>query len=198
MFTGIIDDIGTIISIKQDGDVGIKISTNYDTANIKIGASISCSGICLTVMKKGKDWFFVKASQETISCTTMKYWQVGSKLNLERSLKMGDEIGGHLVSGHIDGVGIVKSIIALEESHIIDFIAPDKLTYFIAKKGSIAINGVSLTVNHVHDNCFSVNIIPHSWNNTNFHELKITEEVNLEIDMMARYIARVLEQFKHD
>ncbi len=196
MFTGIITDIGTITRIEPNQDIRFVIATRYDTETIAYGASIACQGVCLTVVEKGKTaeggWFAVDISAETLSCTTLGMIQEGQKINLERSLRLGDELGGHLVLGHVDGVGKVLSIRPEGDSHRIMCEAPDALSPFIAEKGSVTINGVSLTVNQVEGRRFAVNIIPHTWEKTTFHTLKEEEGVNMEIDMFARYIARRL------
>jgi riboflavin synthase len=204
MFTGIITDIGTITHIKQNKDRRLVISTAYDVDTISLGASIACQGVCLTVVEKGKaaagNWFAVDVSAETLSCTTLCDFSVGKALNLERSLKLGDELGGHLVLGHVDGVGKVLSIQQEGDSHRILFEVEEALALFIAAKGSVTVNGVSLTVNQVEGRSFAVNIIPHTWEKTTFHRLQAGEGVNIEIDMFARYIARIVQgattQFK--
>ena len=197
MFTGIITDIGIISEISQPGDTRLVISTSYDTKSIDIGASIACNGICLTVIEKTNDSFAVEASQETKDCTTLGKWHSGERINLERALKLGDELGGHMVSGHVDGVGEIRSVIEVQQSREIIFAIPRELAPFIAAKGSVTIDGVSLTVNEVKDDVgnhqFSVNIIPHTWENTIFADKKIGSKVNLEIDLVARYIARAVE-----
>jgi riboflavin synthase len=196
VFTGIIDDIGTIITIENLGDTMLEIQTNYDLENIALGASISCSGVCLTVIKKDKNSFFAQVSDETLSCTTIGNWQIGDKINLERSMKIGDEIGGHIVSGHVDDIAKIISITQIDDSHEIKIIVGEDIKYLIAKKGSICINGVSLTVNDIRNNIFSINIIPYTWEHTSFKYLKVNDEVNIEIDMLARYIARYMESIK--
>lgn len=197
MFTGIITDVGTVQLITKRGDTTIKIATAYDPAAIAIGASIACSGPCLTVIAKGgregDAWFSVEASAETLSKTTLGSWTVGSKLNLERSLKVGEEIGGHIVSGHIDGVGDVVSVTPEGDSVRYKIKAPKGLAKFIAAKGSIAIDGTSLTVNEVDSSTFGVNIIPHTAKVTTWGGVKAGDKVNIEIDMLARYLARLKE-----
>ena len=197
MFTGIITDVGTVQLIAKRGDTTIKIATAYDPAAIAIGASIACSGPCLTVIAKGgregDAWFSVEASAETLSKSTMGAWTVGTKVNLERSLKVGEEIGGHIVSGHVDGVGDVVSIEPEGDSTRIRIRAPKQLAKFIAAKGSIALDGTSLTVNEVDGATFGVNIIPHSTKVTTWAEVKAGGKVNIEIDMLARYLARLKE-----
>jgi riboflavin synthase len=192
MFTGIITHIGTIKSTqKGNGDLRLEIATDFDLASIAIGASIACSGACMTVVQKGDGYFAIDVSDESVSKTTIGQWQVGTKINLERSLKLGDELGGHLVSGHVDGLAEVMSIKEIGGSREIVFAAPDDLKLFIAAKGSVALDGVSLTVNSVEDNKFSINIIPHTWENTTFNRLQAGSKVNLEIDTLARYVARL-------
>lgn len=193
MFTGIITDLGRVRAVRADGDTWIEIATAYDEATIPIGASIACSGVCLTVIDKGHGWFAVQASAETLSCTTLGGWREGTRVNLERALKVGDELGGHLVSGHVDGVGRVVAIEPEGESHRFVFEAPHTLAGFIASKGSIAVDGISLTVNGVDGTRFGINIIPHTWNVTSLGEVRPGDAVNLEIDLLARYVARLLE-----
>ena len=197
MFTGIITDVGTVQLIAKRGDTTIKIATAYDPAAIAIGASIACSGPCLTVIAKGgtegNAWFSVEASAETLSKTTLGGWIVGSKVNLERSLKVGEEIGGHIVSGHVDSVGDVLSVEAEGDSTRIRIRAPKALAKFIAAKGSIALDGTSLTVNEVDGATFGVNIIPHTAKVTTWGAVKAGDKVNIEIDMLARYLARLKE-----
>jgi riboflavin synthase len=197
MFTGIITDVGTVQLIAKRGDTTIKIATVYDPAAIAIGASIACSGPCLTVVAKGGKpgdaWFSVEASAETLSKTTMGQWAVGTKVNLERSLKVGEEIGGHIVSGHVDGVGDVLSAEAEGDSTRIRIRAPKALAKFIAAKGSIALDGTSLTVNEVDGATFGVNVIPHTAKVTTWGHVKPGGKVNIEIDMLARYLSRLKE-----
>ena len=197
MFTGIITDIGSVKSIEQRGDTRFVISTHYDTDGVDIGASICCSGACLTVIEKGKDgtadWFAVDVSAETLSKTTLGDWRAETPINLERALKVGDELGGHIVSGHVDGVGTVLDSAPEGDSVRWVFEVPDAIAPFVAPKGSIAINGVSLTVNEVEDNRFGVNIIPHTAEQTIFGTLAVGDKVNLEVDPLARYVARLLE-----
>ncbi|MDH5748147.1 MAG: riboflavin synthase [Rhodospirillales bacterium] len=197
MFTGIINDLGRVRAVKTPSDTGgdtcIEISTAFATADMDIGASIACSGICLTVIDKGADWFAVQASAETLSCTTLGAWTEGSAVNLERALKVGDELGGHIVSGHVDGVGRLISRVPEGDSLRLVFEAPEGLSRFIAPKGSISVDGVSLTVNEVNNAQFGVNIIPHTQNATTLGILSEGDPVNLEIDMLARYVARLHE-----
>ena len=197
MFTGIVTALGTMRRIDPIGagkDMRLVIGTTWpDTASIAIGASISCSGCCLTAVELGTDWFAVDASAETLSRTTMGTWREGSCVNLERSLKVGDELGGHIVSGHVDGVGQALSAEAENGSTRWTFRVPSELARFIAEKGSVAIDGVSLTVNAVRGDTFGVNIIPHTASVTSFGALKPGDAVNIEIDMLARYVARLAE-----
>ncbi len=199
MFTGIITDIGTISSIENRGDMHIKILCAYDMDGVDIGASIACSGVCLTVVEKGNDngqnYFSVDVSQETINCTADQ-WHEGAKLNLERSLKVGDELGGHIVSGHVDGVGTISQYENIGGSWALTIKAPQEIAPFIAPKGSITINGISLTVNAVQDDedgcSFTLNIIPHTAEVTTLAHAKTGDSVNLEIDVLARYMKRMM------
>ena len=199
MFTGIITDIGTISSIENRGDMHITIQCQYDMNGVDIGASIACSGVCLTVVEKGNDtgqnYFCVDVSQETINCTADQ-WQEGTKLNLERSLKVGDELGGHIVSGHVDGIGSITQYENIGGSWALTIKAPNTIAPYIAPKGSITINGISLTVNEVKDvddGCtFSLNIIPHTAEVTTLAHAKTGDSVNLEIDVLARYMKRMM------
>lgn len=197
MFTGIITALGTVRAIEPIGDgkdMRLIITAPWpDTKDIALGASIACSGCCLTAVELGQDWFAVDASAETLSRTTMGRWTVGCHVNLERSLKVGDELGGHIVSGHVDGVGQAVSATPENGSTRWVFRVPPDLSRFIAEKGSIAIDGVSLTVNAVQGDTFGVNIIPHTASVTGFGTLKPGDAVNLEIDMLARYVARLAE-----
>jgi riboflavin synthase len=195
MFTGIVTDVGEVRRIEKRGDTHIVIATHYDVGAIDIGASIACSGICLTVVEKGdsKDrWFAVTASGETLSKTTLADWGVRDPVNLERPLKLGDELGGHIVAGHVDGVAEIVDIKKDGESRRFLFQAPDHLARFIAPKGSVALDGVSLTVNEVDDARFGVNIIPHTLKVTTFGRMKLGSKANLEVDLMARYVARLV------
>lgn len=195
MFTGIITDIGCIADvIKREGeDLRFHIRTGYDVTGIDLGASIACSGCCLTAVDFGADWFAVDVSGETLSKTTLGNWKTGDRINLERSLKVGDELGGHIVSGHVDGVATITDIQTEDGSHRFTFDAPRALARFIAKKGSVALDGASLTVNDVHDVRFGVNIIPHTSAMTTFGNRKAGDRVNMEIDVLARYVARLSE-----
>jgi riboflavin synthase len=191
MFTGIVTDIGRVRAVRDTNrDRRLEIETAYDLATVPIGASISHAGCCLTVVEKGEGWFAVEVSGETLAKTTLGAWREGSRVNLERPARAGDELGGHIVSGHVDGVGEVVSIGAEGGSHRIRIRAPRPLHRYIAPKGSIAVEGVSLTVNEVEGEVFGVNIIPHTWEVTTLGALKPGAPVNLEIDMLARYLAR--------
>jgi riboflavin synthase len=197
MFTGIVTALGTVRAISPLGgsaDMRLTIAAAWpDTATIPVGASIGCSGCCLTAVELGPDWFAADASAETLSRTTLGRWRAGTQVNLERSLRLGDELGGHLVSGHVDGVGEVRSAAPEHGSIRFVFRVPGDLARFIAVKGSIAVDGVSLTVNEVTDDTFGVNIIPHTAAVTRFGSLRPGDAVNLEIDMLARYVARLAE-----
>ncbi len=196
MFTGIITDIGTITTAEQRGDLRLIIHCGYDMAGVDLGASIACSGCCLTVVDKGEDWFAVDASAETIDCTATQMWSQGRKLNLERALKVGDELGGHIVTGHVDGIGTITAIDAEGDSHRVAIAISKALAPYIAAKGSVTVDGVSLTVNAVEDAAdgtatFHLNIIPHTWAVTTFADLAVGQAVNIEIDTLARYLARM-------
>jgi len=191
MFTGIVTDVGRVRSIRQtDRDRRFEIETAYDLAGVDIGASISHAGCCLTVVDKNDGWYAVEVSGETLSLTTLGDWSQGDPVNLERAAKVGDELGGHIVSGHVDGLGEVISVTPEGGSHRVKIRAPAPLHRFIAPKGSIAMEGVSLTVNEVDDQVFGVNIIPHTWQVTTLGRLQPGSRVNLEIDVLARYVAR--------
>ncbi|MGD0192484.1 MAG: riboflavin synthase [Rhizomicrobium sp.] len=196
MFTGIVTDLGEVRHVERRGDTHIVIATDYDVAQIEIGASIACSGVCLTLVDKGgsKDrWFAVTASGETLSKTTIGDWKPGDGINLERPLKVGDELGGHIVSGHVDGVAEIVRVEPEGESVRIDFKAPKALAPFVARKGSVCLDGVSLTVNEVDGPAFGVNIIPHTLKVTTFGRVKRGGRVNLEIDVLARYVGRLVK-----
>jgi len=200
MFTGIITDIGRIIGVEQRGDLRLRIGTRYDTASIDLGASIACSGVCLTVVDKGPDWFAVDISAESLSRTAQGAWHEGALLNLERALRVGDELGGHIVTGHVDGIGEVVSVTPEGDSTRIEIEAPAAIAPYIAAKGSIALDGVSLTVNQVDDlpsgsARFGINIIPHTQEMTNLGGITPGRAVNLEIDVLARYLGR-MEQLR--
>lgn len=195
MFTGIITDVGTVTKLEQRGDLRLTISTSYNMADVDIGASIACSGVCLTVVEKGDGWFAVDASAETTGCTAPDQWRQGAKLNLERALKVGDELGGHIVTGHVDGVGEVTAWDEEGGSHRLSIALPDEIAPFVAAKGSITIDGVSLTVNSVDDTADGsiahLNIIPHTAAVTTLGDYTPGRGVNLEIDVLARYLKRM-------
>ena len=193
MFTGIISDVGEVRRVDDTGERRFEITTAYDLDTVAIGASICCAGCCLTVVEKAADWFAVEVSGETLSKTTLESWQAGTRINLERALRLGDELGGHLVSGHVDGVGRVSEMAEVGGSAVIAFDAPAALARFIAAKGSVTVDGVSLTVNEVDGNRFGVNIIPHTQTATTLGALKAGDRVNFEIDVLARYVDRLRE-----
>ncbi|MBA3675994.1 MAG: riboflavin synthase [Sphingosinicella sp.] len=197
MFTGIITDIGRIEAAEQKDDLRLQIACAYDMVTIDLGASIACSGVCLTVVDKGDDWFAVDVSAETHGCTASDMWEEGRRLNLERALRVGDELGGHIVTGHVDGVGTVEGVTKVGGSTRIIIIAGDELAGFIAAKGSITLDGVSLTVNEVEPLSegvrFAVNIIPHTAEQTSFSEIVPGRQVNIEIDILARYLGRMMQ-----
>jgi len=196
MFTGIVTDMGEVIALDQKGDLRARIATAYDVAGIDIGASIACEGVCLTVVALGanpRNWFDVEISAETVSKTNIGGWTLGQRINLERALKVGDELGGHIVSGHVDGVAEVVSCTPEGDSLRVTFRAPELLAKFIASKGSVALNGTSLTVNEVAGREFGINFIPHTQKVTTWGTVKPGDRVNLEVDTMARYVARLRE-----
>ena len=196
MFTGIVTDIGRIVGTKVAGDLRARIATRYDVSRIDIGASIACDGVCLTVVALGdrpEGWFDVDVSAETLSKTNLGGWGPGRRINLERALKVGDELGGHIVSGHVDGLAEVVLVTPEGGSVRVRFRAPEGLARFIAPKGSVALNGTSLTVNEVEGAEFGVNFIPHTQSVTTWGEVKVGDRVNLEVDTMARYVARLRE-----
>jgi riboflavin synthase len=196
MFTGIVTDVGRIVETKVTGDLRARIATTYDVGGIDIGASIACDGVCLTVVALGPEgWFEVEISAETVSKTNIGHngWPAGKRVNLERALKVGDELGGHIVSGHVDGVAEVTSVRPEGGSVRVTFRAPEALAKFIAPKGSVALNGTSLTVNEVSGAEFGVNFIPHTQAVTTWGEVAVGDRVNLEVDTMARYVARLRE-----
>ena len=196
MFTGIIKDIGKIISLdNKKGDLKISVKTNLSLADISQGDSISCDGICLTAITLTKNTFNTELSKETLSVTTSKFWQKGKKINIEKSLLLGDQIGGHLVSGHVDCLGVLKTKEVIKGSTKLDFEIPKEFNKYISKKGSVAINGVSLTINETNKNLFSVNIISHTLKNTTLGLLKLKDNVNIEIDTIARYAVNAAECF---
>ena len=191
MFTGIITDLGEVSSIEGEGDPRFTIATRYDTSEVPIGASIACNGVCLTVIAKAPGRFTVQVSAETLAKTTLGRWRTGTRVNLERALRVGDELGGHIVSGHVDGVATVESRRPENDSLRLVFTAPEDLARFVAPKGSVALDGVSLTVNEVEGRRFGINIIPHTQTATTLGALAVGDSVNMEIDMLARYVARL-------
>lgn len=197
MFTGIVTDIGQITGIERAGDMRARIACAYDADGIDIGASIACAGVCLTVVDRGPSdngaWFDVDVSAETLSKTNLGAWSEGARVNLERALKVGDELGGHVVSGHVDGVADVVTVADEGDSTRVTFKAPDDLSRFIAPKGSVTLNGASLTVNEVNGATFGVNLIPHTKVVTTWGDVSVGDQVNLEIDVLARYVARLNE-----
>ena len=192
MFTGIISAIGRIDDIQKPGDWRLKITTPWDCAQIDLGASIACSGVCLTVVERDADWFAVEVSAESLSRTTIGTWQAGTQINLERALRLGDELGGHIVSGHVDGLAIIEQITRSGDSHELKISVPDALSKFIAEKGSVSLDGISLTVNAIEGSRFGVNIIDHTWGHTTLGHATIGQHLNLEIDMLARYVSRLI------
>jgi len=196
MFTGIVTDVGTVRKAEQRGDLRLEIATGYDLATVDLGASIACSGVCLTVVDKGDDWFAVDVSAETTSRTAADHWREGAKLNLERSLRLGDELGGHILTGHVDAVATVTKAASEGDSVRLGISVPRNLAAMIAPKGSIALDGVSLTVNTVRDAAdgteFSVNIIPHTAHETTLGDIQSGQQLNVEVDVLARYIDRML------
>ncbi len=195
MFTGIVSDVGRIESVERTGDLRVRIACGYDTATIDLGASVACSGVCLTVVQKGPGWFAVNVSGETVSRTATDQWIAGRPLNLERALKLGDELGGHIVTGHVDGVATVADVSGDGDSTRVTFTVDRALAPFVAAKGSVTIDGVSLTVNAVEDSAdaarFTVNLIPHTQSVTTLGELAVGRAVNVEIDVLARYLMRM-------
>ena len=191
MFTGIVTDVGEVVELEQAGDLRARIRTGYDTAGIDIGASIASDGVCLTVIALGPDWYDVQISAETVSKTNLDTWEIGSRVNLERALRVGDELGGHIVSGHVDGVAEVVLVEDEGDSTRVQLRAPDNLAKFIAPKGSVALNGTSLTVNEVEGAVFGINFIPHTKEVTTWGDVAVGDRVNLEIDTLARYVARL-------
>lgn len=202
MFTGLVTDVGTIASAEQRADLRLRIRTAYDPASIDLGASICCSGVCLTVVDKGEDWFAVDVSTETLSRTANSLWKEGSRINLERSLRVGDELGGHFVTGHVDCVGSVVGVCPEGGSTRIGVSVPREYAPLVASKGSIALDGVSLTVNEVRDaedgtTHFSVNIIPHTAEHTSLGDISADRQLNVEFDVLARYIDRMIAARSH-
>lgn len=197
MFTGIVTDVGAVIAAEQRGDLRLRVRTGYDLATVDLGASIACSGVCLTVVDKGDDWFAVDVSAETQSATAAALWRERARLNLERALRLGDELGGHIVTGHVDAVGEVVGICAEGDSRRIGVKVPRALAGMIAVKGSVTLDGVSLTVNEVSDEAdgsthFAVNIIPHTAAQTTFGDMQAGQQLNVEVDVLARYLDRMM------
>ena len=197
MFTGIVTDVGTVRKAEQRGDLRLEVATSYDLATVDLGASIACSGVCLTVVDKGHDWFAVDLSAETVSRTAADSWREGARLNLERSLRLGDELGGHIVTGHVDAVAAVVATCPEGDSVKLGLSVPRDLAPMIAPKGSVALDGVALTVNDVRDaedgtTHFSVNIIPHTADQTTLGNVQVSQQLNVEVDVLARYIGRML------
>lgn len=198
MFTGIISDIGEVLVVETRGDTRITIACSYEPETIAIGASIACSGVCLTAIETGRTsagrgFFVVEASAETLNRTTLAAWRPGTRVNLERPLKLGDELGGHIVSGHVDGLAEIVSIMPEGDSRRFHFQVPPEMARFIAPKGSVALDGISLTVNEVENLAFGVNVIPHTLAVTSWNEAEPGQSVNVEVDMLARYVARLRE-----
>ena len=197
MFTGIITDIGEILDTRQEGDLRVRIGTRYDSGGIDIGASIACDGVCLTVVECGEEnghWFDVQASAETLSKTNLGTWAPGKRVNLERALRVGDELGGHIVSGHVDGMAVITEISDEGDSTRVTLEAPEALSRFIAPKGSVALNGTSLTVNEVEGAKFGINFIAHTKAVTTWGDMAVGDRINLEIDTLARYVARLADR----
>ena len=197
MFTGIITDIGRIEAAEAAGDLRLRIGCGYDMANVDLGASIACSGVCLTVVDKGENWFAVDVSEETQRRTAPGMWREGERLNLERALRLGDELGGHIVTGHVDGVGQIEAVLAVGGSTRVMIVAGDEVAPYLATKGSVTLDGVSLTVNEVENLSdgvrFAINIIPHTAQQTTFAAVEAGRPVNIEIDILARYLGRMME-----
>ena len=198
MFTGIVTDIGRIEAAEQRGDLRLRIGCGYDMSGVTLGASIACSGVCLTVVDKGESWFAVDLSAETVKRTAPGLWREGERLNLERALKVGDELGGHIVTGHVDGLGEVVGLDPVGDSTRLRIAAGSEIAPFIAAKGSVALDGVSLTVNEVETTAeggviFSINLIPHTAAQTTFGSLELARKLHIEIDILARYLGRMME-----
>ena len=197
MFTGIVTDIGRIEAAEQRGDLRLRIACGYDMAGVELGASIACSGVCLTVVDKGDDWFAVDVSAESLARTAPGMWAQGARLNLERALRIGDELGGHIVTGHVDGIGEVEGVLEVGGSTKLTIVAGEEVAPYIATKGSIALDGVSLTVNEVENLSdgvrFAINIIPHTAQQSNLSAIAPGRKLNIEIDVLARYLGRMME-----
>lgn len=194
MFTGIVTDLGTVRALKPGAVTRLEITTGYETGDIALGASVACNGCCLSVVEKGAGWLAFEAAQETLNVTTLKDWKVGDRINLERPTKVGDELGGHIVAGHVDGIGTIAKAMDDKGSLILTVEVPENLAKYVASKGSVTINGVSLTVNEVRGQQFSVCLIPITQVATNLGKAKVGDRINLEIDLIARYVARLLGQ----
>ncbi len=198
MFTGIVTDIGRITALEGTGDLSVTVATAYDMAKAQIGASIACAGVCLTVVDKGEGWFKADVSAETLKVTNLGDWKVGSEINLERSLKVGDELGGHIVTGHVDCVGEIVRFEEVGGSIVMDIAVPRLHGAYVAQKGSVAIDGASLTVNAVEDSAdttrFSINLIPHTQAVTSFRNSSSGDKVNVEFDILARYVSRLQDK----
>jgi len=198
MFTGIVTDVGTVRSVEGDGDVRIAINTSFDTSTIEIGASIACSGVCLTLVDKGENWFSADVSRESLTVTNLQDWTKGSLVNLERAMKLGDELGGHIVTGHVDCVGSVTKFTPIDDSVTLETLVPSSFGRLVAQKASVTLNGVSLTVNSVKDldqgTSFTINLIPHTQEMTSFRTTKVGDELNVEFDILARYVSRLQEK----
>ena len=202
MFTGIVTDVGEVVSAEQRGDLRLHIHTGYDLSTVDLGASIACSGVCLTVVDKGEDWFAVDVSAETVSCTASELWREGARLNLERALRLGDELGGHIVTGHVDGVAEVTEVRGEGGSTRIAMAMPADLAPFVAEKASITLDGVSLTLNDVVDRAgegplVTVNIIPHTADHSTLGQVAVGQQLNVEIDVLARYLHRMASLKSH-
>ncbi|MBO6559073.1 MAG: riboflavin synthase [Nisaea sp.] len=193
MFTGIITHIGTVTRIEKTGDTRMTVSAGFDMDSVAIGASIACSGCCLTVVDKGPGWFAADVSAETLSKTNLSSWKEGTRINLERALKVGDELGGHIVSGHVDGLAELVSIAPEGDSHRLTLRPSPELVAFVAQKGSVALDGISLTVNEVSAETFGINIIDHTWKETTLSDRGPGDQLNMEVDMLARYVARLID-----
>jgi len=193
VFTGIITDVGYVKDVKRRGDMRVTVVTNFDIGSISMGASICCSGVCLTVVDKGLDCFSVDVSQETLDSTILGNWAIGTPINLERSLHLGEELGGHIVTGHVDGKAEIMSLENAGDSKRLSIKVPQTLKSFIAKKGSVTLDGVSLTVNEVDNDIFGINIIPHTWLNTTFKLAEKGVYMNIEVDIIARYVDRLIQ-----
>jgi len=202
MFTGIISDVGTVTAVEQRGDLRVTVATAYDMSSVAIGASIACSGVCLTVIDKGAGWFAADVSAETESCSAQGQWTAGKQLNLERAMRLGDELGGHIVTGHIDGVGEVRAVDEVGGSRRVTIAVGSELAPYLAAKGSVTADGVSLTVNTVEDvasgSCLiGLNIIPHTWTVTALQNWHTGVAVNIEIDVLSRYLSRMQDVVRH-